>query len=51
MIIDPEVLPEGLPEPEDDGAASHLVGEADARPRPAIDLRRGGARRPGAGGR
>jgi peroxiredoxin len=26
MIIDPEVLPEGLPEPEDDGATSHLVG-------------------------
>jgi peroxiredoxin len=34
MIIDPEVLPEGLPEPEDDGAASHLVG----RPMPALAL-------------
>jgi peroxiredoxin len=34
MIIDPEVLPEGLPEPEDDGAASHLV----RRPMPALAL-------------
>ena len=34
MIIDPTVLPEGLPEPEDDGAASHLVG----RPMPALAL-------------
>jgi hypothetical protein len=34
MIIDPEVLPEGLPEPEDDGAASHLVG----RPMPVLAL-------------
>jgi peroxiredoxin len=34
MIIDPAVLPEGLPEPEDDGAASHLAG----RPMPALAL-------------
>ena len=26
MIIDPTVLPTGLPEPEDDGAAVHLAG-------------------------
>jgi peroxiredoxin len=26
VIVDPTVLPEGLPEPEDDGAASHLPG-------------------------
>jgi peroxiredoxin len=34
VIIDPTVLPEGLPEPEDDGAASHLVG----RGMPALAL-------------
>jgi hypothetical protein len=34
MIIDPSVLPAGLPEPEDDGAASHLAG----RPMPALAL-------------
>jgi peroxiredoxin len=34
MIIDPNVLPAGLPEPEDDGAASHLAG----RPMPALAL-------------
>jgi peroxiredoxin len=34
MIIDPTVLPAGLPEPEDDGAASHLPG----RPMPALAL-------------
>jgi peroxiredoxin len=34
VIEDPTVLPEGLPEPEDDGAASHLVG----RPMPALAL-------------
>jgi peroxiredoxin len=34
MIIDPTVLPAGLPEPEDDGAASHLAG----RPMPALAL-------------
>jgi peroxiredoxin len=28
MTIDPTVLPAGLPEPEDDGAASHLAGRA-----------------------
>jgi peroxiredoxin len=28
MIIDPTVLPAGLPEPGDDGAASHLLGRA-----------------------
>ena len=32
MIVDPSVLPAGLPEPEDDGAASHLAG----RPMPAL---------------
>jgi peroxiredoxin len=34
MIIDPTVLPAGLPEPEDDGAASHLAG----RPMPDLVL-------------
>jgi peroxiredoxin len=34
MIIDPTVLPAGLPEPEDDGAASHLA----RRPMPALAL-------------
>jgi peroxiredoxin len=34
VIIDPTVLPVGLPEPEDDGAASHLPG----RPMPALSL-------------
>lgn len=34
MIIDPSVLPAGLPEPQDDGAASHLAG----RPMPALAL-------------
>ena len=34
MIIDPTVLPAGLPEPEDDGAASHLAG----RPMPDLAL-------------
>ena len=34
MIIDPTVLPKGLPEPEDDGAALHLVGS----PMPALAL-------------
>jgi peroxiredoxin len=34
MTIDPTVLPTGLPEPEDDGAASHLLG----RPMPALAL-------------
>jgi peroxiredoxin len=34
MIVDPSVLPAGLPEPEDDGAASHLAG----RPMPALAL-------------
>jgi peroxiredoxin len=34
VITDPTVLPVGLPEPEDDGAASHLPG----RPMPALSL-------------
>ena len=34
MIVDSTVLPEGLPEPEDDGAASHLV----ERPMPTLAL-------------
>jgi hypothetical protein len=34
MIFDPSVLPAGLPEPEDDGAASHLAG----RPMPDLAL-------------
>jgi peroxiredoxin len=34
MIIDPTVLPAGLPEPEDDGAAFHLAG----RPMPDLVL-------------
>jgi peroxiredoxin len=34
MIFDPSVLPAGLPEPEDDGAASHLAG----MPMPAFAL-------------
>jgi peroxiredoxin len=34
VILDPTVLPEGLPEPEDDGAASHLPG----RPMPVLAL-------------
>ena len=34
MISDPTVLPDGLPEPQDDGAALHLAG----RPMPALAL-------------